>query len=100
MRHEVDTPYGKHFIEVRFVIKHPDGSYFTEMKETGKRVVMMNGSAAGDEFLYTPQFEAQRPRFASQFDTERDAASVMQDSRFGGPDVHFKGCVVVPSTSE
>lgn len=96
MRVEVETDYGKHHIEVRFAIKGPDG-FFTEMKESGKRPVMANGSVIADETLYTPLFEAQKPRFASQFDTEADAALVIADSRFGGPD-SFKGCVIVPSS--
>jgi hypothetical protein len=93
------TPYGEQTIEVRFVILSPTGGFFTEMKESGKRNVMANGAVVAEELLYLPQFEAMRPRFASQFDTEADAAIVMADSRFGAPE-SFAGCLVVPSTQE
>lgn len=99
MRHEVETPFGKHVIEVRFVIKNTAGGYFTEMRESGKRPVWMNGSIVGEELLYVPMFEAFAARFASQFDTQQDAELVIADSRFGGPET-FSGCVVVPSTME
>jgi hypothetical protein len=98
MRVEVETPYGKHHIEVRFVIKNPDGTFFTEMKESGTRPIMANGSKVADEILYRPLWEASLPRFASQFDTEADAMIVMDDSRFGGA-ASFEGCTVVASTA-
>lgn len=96
MRVEVDTPFGKHAVEVRFVIKNAAGAFFTEMKAAGKRDVMMNGAVIAQEQQYVPQFESSASRFASQFDTQADAESVVANPQFGGPR-SFEGCVVVPT---
>lgn len=100
MRHVVATEFGNHVIEVRFVIRNVDGRFFTEMKESGKRDVVANAAVVATELLYTPQFDASRSDQASQFDTQRDAEIVMEDSRFGGSSGAFKGCIIVTSTTE
>jgi hypothetical protein len=96
MRVEADTPFGKQSIEVRFAIRNAAGAYFTEMAISGTRDVMMNGAVIGQETQYLPQFAVSTSRFASQFDTQRDAEAVMSTPQFGGPQ-SFEGCVVVPS---
>jgi hypothetical protein len=92
----VTTPYGQQSIEVRFAIRAPNGVFFTEMKAAGVRDVMANGVVIAHEQQYLPQFEASVARFASQFDTQADAESVMANAQFGAPQ-SFAGCVVVPS---
>jgi hypothetical protein len=81
---------------MRYVIKHPDGTYFTEMRSVETKAVTLRGQVIGHEETYRPKFDAPQPRFASQFDTEADAAALLHDSQFGAPD-SFAGCSIYPS---
>jgi hypothetical protein len=81
---------------MRFVIKSPDGTYFTEMHSVETKPVTLRGQVIGHEETYRPKFDAPQPRFASQFDSKADAESLLHDQQFGAPE-SFAGCLVVPS---
>lgn len=86
---------------MRYVIRHPDKGYFTEMKVSETKAVTLNGQVIGYESQYRPAFDAFMPTQAAQYDTEKDAQSAMASN----PDQHggviaFDSCIVEPSTVE
>jgi hypothetical protein len=93
----------------RFVIKHPQDGYFTEMKVERSEMILApmdmvihpgsppvpKGSPIGTEIFCTPLFEAFKPSQATHFDTRADAENQIRnnDKNHGGPKA-FDGCLV------
>jgi hypothetical protein len=78
----------------RYCIKHPDGSYYTEMRSVETKPVTLRGQVVGHEDTYRPLFEAPQPRWACFYATRKDCEDLMQNPEYGGPS-SFEGCVVV-----
>lgn len=83
---------------MRFVIRGPDGGYFTEFQPIETKRVTLNGVFVGSETYVQPAFEAFKTRQAAHFATEADAlAQIANDPKVnplhGGPDA-FVGCTV------
>jgi hypothetical protein len=83
---------------MRFVIKHPEGGFFTEFQVAKSRTVTLNGVAVGEEHDRVPLFEAHKTRFAAKFDTAADAELQIENATLfhGGPEA-FAGCTVQPT---
>lgn len=84
---------------MRYVIKHPQKGFYTEMKVVETKPVTLNGAVIGYESQYRPAFDAFMPTQAAQYDTEEDAQAAMASN----PDQHggvaaFDSCTVETST--
>jgi hypothetical protein len=82
----------------RYVIKGPEGGFFTEFVVKATRSITLNGAVVGEEHDRVPLFDAHRTRHAAKFDTAADAkAQIENDLLFhGGPEA-FAGCTVQPT---
>lgn len=80
----------------RFVIRNSKGMHYTHMESIATVPVVHNDIVIGHNETWRPVFKSGEAGGASQFDTEADAKSVMNDKKYGGPE-SFAGCVVVIS---
>jgi hypothetical protein len=95
MQIKLDTPYGVFLVEQVYVIKKDDHTYFTEVRSVETIPVRLNGNIVGHNTTYRPMFEAAHQRFATRFDTVKDAEAFMNDPEYGAPEA-FAGCKVIP----
>jgi hypothetical protein len=83
---------------MRYVIKSPDGSFFSGFDCIETRPVSLRGVVLGHEDHMRPVFKAAATRDAAKFNSEADADSQIANGEplHGGPEV-FTGCIVLPT---
>jgi len=78
-----------------YAIRHPNGTFFSQMYVQETKVVTLNKIVVGHEDTHRPEFKATDETTATQFHTEQDALDLINNPDFGGPE-SFAGCTVVP----